>query len=71
MGSSKHRDSKVVATVACPTCGAPAGQLCRGRLSHQPVITHGHAIIHPERRRAWQEAKGGPGTPSEPGAPRR
>jgi hypothetical protein len=27
--ASKHREQKVIAAIACPTCGAAVGQLCR------------------------------------------
>lgn len=60
--SSDRRDAKVVAAVACPKCGAQAGQPCRNPIGHdfargpqdhrpQPLRPHS------DRRAAWSESK--------------
>ena len=59
-----RRDAKVIATVACPRCGAAIGQPCRNPIAHdarrgpddhraQPIRPHS------ERRVIWSERKRG------------
>jgi hypothetical protein len=67
--ASKHRERKVIATVACPTCGAPPGMACRQTISGRPQLFSGRPIVHQSRREAWQAAKGGPNVPSPPEVP--
>jgi hypothetical protein len=60
---SKHRESRIIAAVACPTCGVPKGQRCKeGPSSHdqrrgaedlRPWLTRCHLA----RRANWEEAK--------------
>lgn len=45
--SNLNRDRRVIAAVACPKCGAPAGQQCRG-VQYAP---------HSERRAEWVRTK--------------
>lgn len=60
--ASSTRDTRVVAAVACPRCGARAGEVCRNPVPHdrrrgaedrraQP------ARPHSERRAAWTGAR--------------
>ena len=62
MPGSKTRDTRIVAAVRCPRCGAAAGEPCRNPVPHnssrgpddrrkQPVAAHN------ERRMAWIEHK--------------
>jgi hypothetical protein len=48
------RDQKVVAAVRCEVCEAPAGQRC----VRYPGSAHEIPGTHPERREAWQAARG-------------
>lgn len=59
-----RRDQKVIAAVACPRCGAAAGQPCRNPIPHdaqrgredhraQPIRPHS------ERRVLWSDHKRG------------
>lgn len=54
MSSRDHdtRDRKVIATVACPVCGARLGEPCRQHGAHRarPLASRTHS----ERRRLWQ-----------------
>lgn len=52
-----RRDRKVIATVACPVCGAPIGAPCRQHGTHtdRPLASRTHS----ERRKAWQLVRDG------------
>lgn len=45
--ASKHREQRIVASVACPKCGAPIGDPCGYKHPDRPVV-------HGARRAAWQ-----------------
>jgi hypothetical protein len=61
--SHANREARIIATVACPVCGSPAGQRCReGILPHdfrrgiedmRPMLRRSHN----ERRTAWVTQK--------------
>jgi len=62
--ASITRDARIIAAVACPRCGAAAGEPCRNPVPHQqwrgrqdrrrqPVRPHN------ERRLAWVDSKRG------------
>lgn len=56
--ASKTRDDRVIAAVACPTCGARAGERCRNPVPHQawrgPVDRRAQPLRpHIERRAEW------------------
>jgi hypothetical protein len=60
--ASKHREQKAIAAVACPSCGAPRGQLCRrpdGRGGYKPQTQYGRPMLCDERRKAWQMIRDG------------
>ena len=51
--ASKHREQKILAAVACTTCGAAIGEPCRypdGRRR----LDYGRPMVCSERRLAWQ-----------------
>lgn len=52
-----RRESKIIALVACPHCGAPVGQLCRLLTEADRATARGRLFVHGDRRRAWQEWK--------------
>jgi hypothetical protein len=56
--ASKHREQKVIVAVACPTCGAPLGTLCR-----KPVTVlqahPGRPLLCRDRIAAWQLVRDG------------
>lgn len=59
-----NRDAKVIATVACPRCGASAGHPCRNPIPHQAhrgADDHRDQPMRPhsERRVAWVDHKRG------------
>jgi hypothetical protein len=56
--ASKHRERKVIAAVACPTCGAPRGTLCR---KPETVLrAHpGRPLLCRDRIAAWQMLRDG------------
>lgn len=56
--ASKHREEKVIAAVACPTCGAGPGMVCRQTISGKPQTFSGRPIVHQSRRDAWVEVRG-------------
>jgi hypothetical protein len=60
--ASRHRENKVMAAVACPTCGAPRGAVCRqpdGRGGYQPRMEFGRPLLCSERRAAWKMVRDG------------
>ncbi len=54
---SHDRERQAIAMVACPTCHSPAGQPCRDVATGRPITPRGRPYVHPERRRAWQQAR--------------
>jgi len=60
--ASKTRDSRVIAAVACPLCGARAGEPCRNPVPHQrqrgPIDRRPQPTRpHIERRAEWVRLK--------------
>lgn len=53
--ANKNRERQIVAAVACPTCEAPAGVLCRVR--KQSRRGKRRPILHSRRRMDWQALK--------------
>lgn len=53
-----RRESKAIAAVACSTCGAERGELCR-RGDGTSRIQDGRPMICSERRSAWQLVRDG------------
>ncbi len=56
------RQIRIIAAVACPLCGAGAGERCRNPIPHQthrgPQDRRPQPIrVHAERRRAWQQKR--------------
>ncbi|OFW05631.1 MAG: hypothetical protein A3H96_11260 [Acidobacteria bacterium RIFCSPLOWO2_02_FULL_67_36] len=45
-----HREAKIIAAVACPTCGARVGQPC-------DLPQRGRPVVHPARKQAWQATR--------------
>lgn len=64
--SGLNRDHRVIAAVACPRCGAQAGEPCRNPVQHQrhrgPQDHRAQPTRpHSERRAAWVDDKRGLG----------
>jgi len=60
--ASKTRDARVIAAVACPTCGARAGEPCRNPVPHQTIRGPEDRRAQPvrphiERRAEWVATK--------------
>jgi len=56
--ASKHREEKAIAAVACPTCGAARGEVCRDR-DGTAHLQYGRPILCAARRAAWQMIRDG------------
>lgn len=60
--ASKHRERKIIASVACPDCGAPLGVLCRRdtrpRADGLPALPQ-RPMLCAGRRTAWQMIRDG------------
>jgi len=54
--ASKHREDKAIKAVACPTCGAPRGEMCRRKKEQK---FKGRLLICSARRLAWQMIRDG------------
>lgn len=60
--ASLTKDLPIIAAVACPRCGAHAGQPCQNPVPHQQHrgdVDHRRqpARPHSERKRAWQDQR--------------
>lgn len=53
----RDRERQAIAQTSCPTCQSPAGQPCRDVATGRPITPRGRPYVHPERRRAWQQAR--------------
>jgi hypothetical protein len=52
--ASKHREERVIASVACPTCKAVVNQPCCQTVSGRQQTFSGRPIVHQARRDAWR-----------------
>lgn len=60
--ASKSRDERIIASVACPICGASIGEKCKNPIPHQQyrgTIDLRKQPMHPhkERRDVWVRYK--------------
>lgn len=61
--ASKTRETRIVAAVACPTCGVGVGQWCRKATAHHDYrrgtvdLREALPRVHTDRRLVWIEYK--------------
>lgn len=56
-GPHNNREASIIASVACPTCGARVGERCKGLIGTDGKRGTPPMRSDADRRRAWQQWK--------------